>query len=192
MCCNRELMLGLVGFEAHYAIYPPGAAYARHRDRFRDDDTRVLSCVLYLNDGVARGGRRRAAPLPPDGATLDVAPQGGTFVAFLSDTFDHEVLPASRERLALTGWFRRRALQALPPARRARIFAGKCKAFRARAAPPHHRHPQAGARHVAGGADSHPPRRLVSGFGDRRAGRSWRQRPRVRLQGRARRATGPR
>jgi SM-20-related protein len=111
-CCNSELLLGLVEFEAHYAIFPPGAAYERHRDRFRDDDTRVLSVVLYLNEAWHRqeGGVLRLYML--DGSAHDVVPQAGTFVAFLSDTFDHEVLPATRERLALTGWFRRRALQA--------------------------------------------------------------------------------
>ena len=106
---NRELMLGLFSFEVHYALYPPGGGYARHRDRFRDDDARVLSCVVYLNDGWrdADGGAlriHRAAAAP-----LDVLPHGGTLVAFLSDGFDHEVLATSRERLSVTGWFRRRA-----------------------------------------------------------------------------------
>ena len=39
----------------------------------------------------------------------DVMPEGGTLVCFLSDGFWHEVLPATRARLSLTGWFRRRA-----------------------------------------------------------------------------------
>lgn len=109
--CNRELLLGLVEFEAHYAVFAPGACYTRHRDRFADDDTRVLSCVLYLNEAwdPDDGGALRL--YLPDGAQRDIVPRGGTFVAFLSDTFDHEVLPATRERTALTGWFRRRALQ---------------------------------------------------------------------------------
>jgi SM-20-related protein len=37
-----------------------------------------------------------------------VAPVGGTLVAFLSERFHHEVLPARRERYSLTGWFTRR------------------------------------------------------------------------------------
>ena len=110
IACNRSLMTGLVEYEGHYALYPPGASYARHRDRFRDDDTRVLSCVLYLNDGwrIEDGGALR---LYVDGArAIDVWPEAGTLVAFLSARFDHEVLPARRPRLALTGWFRRRPL----------------------------------------------------------------------------------
>ena len=109
LALNRRLMLGLFSFEVHYALYPPGGGYARHRDRFRDDDARVLSCVLYLNDAwrESDGGALRIHrdAVPP----LDVLPHGGTLVAFLSERFDHEVLAASRERLSVTGWFRRRA-----------------------------------------------------------------------------------
>jgi SM-20-related protein len=106
---NEALYLGLFDFEGHYAIYPPGAGYARHLDRFRDDDARVLTLIVYLNDGWtdAHGGALRVER--GDGVSCDVSPEGGTLVAFLSDRFPHEVLPASRERLACTGWFKRRA-----------------------------------------------------------------------------------
>ena len=105
---NRSLMLGLHELEAHYALYPPGAGYARHRDRFRDDDTRVLSSVLYLNSdwNEADGGALRLHL--PDGA-VDVPPRGATLVLFLSAEIEHEVLPTTRERLSIAGWFRRRA-----------------------------------------------------------------------------------
>lgn len=106
--CNRALILGLFEFESHYALYPPGACYARHRDRFRDDDARVLSFVLYLNEGWRPGDEGALRLYLDHGATFDVAPIGGTLVAFLSEAFDHEVLPATRPRIALTGWFRRR------------------------------------------------------------------------------------
>lgn len=105
---NRALMLGLDELEAHFAMYLPGARYARHRDRFRDDDARVLSSVLYINndwkecdDGALR--------LYLSDRHLDVYPSGGTLVLFLSADFDHEVLPATRDRLSIAGWFRRRA-----------------------------------------------------------------------------------
>lgn len=107
---NKSTFLGLISFEGHYALYPPGACYRRHRDRFRDDDTRVLSCVLYLNAAwtAADGGALRI--YLPRNQSSDVLPVGGTLVCFLSDRFEHEVLPATRERLSIAGWFRRRGL----------------------------------------------------------------------------------
>ncbi len=110
---NRECLLGLFELEAHLAAYPPGAGYPTHLDRLRDDDARVLSIVLYLNPGwrAQDGGALRlyleAAGRAP---YADVAPVGGTLVAFLSDRFPHAVLPARRERLSLTGWFRKRGM----------------------------------------------------------------------------------
>jgi len=105
---NRELSLGLFELECHYAAYPPGAAYARHLDRFVTDASRVVSCIVYLNPGwsAADGGALR---LHVGDGTVDVLPEGGTLATFLSERFWHEVLPATRLRLSLTGWFRRRA-----------------------------------------------------------------------------------
>ena len=76
---NRTTFLGLFSFEGHYALYPPGAFYRRHRDRFRDDDARVLSCVLYLNDAwsAADGGALRIHF--PGGGVRDVLPIAGWF-----------------------------------------------------------------------------------------------------------------
>jgi len=102
---NRLLFAGLREVEAHYAVYPPGAGYARHRDRFRDDDARVLSWVTYLNEDwdEAEGGALRLHA--GDGA-IDVAPRIGASVCFRSE-LEHEVLPASRERHSIAAWFRR-------------------------------------------------------------------------------------
>jgi SM-20-related protein len=104
---NRSLALGAFDLEMHYAIYPAGAGYARHRDRFRDDDARVLSCVAYLNDGW-RDDDGGALRLHLAAGARDVPPRGGTLVTFLADAVEHEVLPAQRARLSVTGWFRRR------------------------------------------------------------------------------------
>lgn len=105
---NRSLYLGLEDFEGHFALYPPGAFYQKHLDRFRDDDRRTVSAVFYLNRDwpAAQGGELRL--YLPDERTLDVPPLAGRLVVFLSGEFPHEVLPASHERLSLTGWFRRR------------------------------------------------------------------------------------
>jgi SM-20-related protein len=104
---NRRLFLGLDECEAHYAAYPPGGGYARHRDRFRDSDARVVTLVSYLNDdwGDADGGALRLHA--DDGSHVDIAPVGAS-VCFLSE-LEHEVLPAHRERFSIAAWFRRNA-----------------------------------------------------------------------------------
>lgn len=105
---NRGLFLGLEDFESHFALYPPGAFYLKHLDRFRDDDRRTVSAVLYLNPlWLPEHGGQLRMTLKGD-AEYDVQPIGGCLVVFLSGEIPHEVLPSTRERLSLTGWFRRR------------------------------------------------------------------------------------
>lgn len=104
---NRELFLGISEVEAHYACYPAGTFYRKHRDRFRDSDARVVSLVGYLNDDWQEGDGGALRLYLPDGE-IDVLPQGGTSVCFLSE-LEHEVLPATRQRLSIAAWMRRRA-----------------------------------------------------------------------------------
>lgn len=104
---NRELFLGLEEFECHFAFYPPGAFYQTHLDRFRDDDSRCVTAVLYLNPDwqAEHGGALRMHFA--DGAQSDIPPLAGNLVVFLSGEFPHEVLETQVDRLSLTGWFRR-------------------------------------------------------------------------------------
>ena len=48
-----------------------------------------------------QGGQLR---IYTEGASQDVLPIAGRLVCFRSDVLEHEVLPATRERLSLTGW----------------------------------------------------------------------------------------
>ena len=107
---NQSLLLGLESVEAHYAVYPPGAAYARHRDRFRDDDARVLSLVCYLNANwpESAGGQLR---LHLADGYHDIAPNMGISVIFLSEEIEHEVLPAMQTRYSIAAWFRQREIK---------------------------------------------------------------------------------
>jgi SM-20-related protein len=41
-----------------------------------------------------------------DGGDVDVAPNGGDSVCFLSE-LEHQVMPAGRERLSIAGWMTR-------------------------------------------------------------------------------------
>ena len=109
---NRTLYLGLAELESHFTIYPPGAFYRRHLDRFRGSEQRQVSSILYLNQGWSpeHGGQLRLYLDEANDATyLDIEPAGGTLVLFLSGRFWHEVLPVTRQRMSLTGWFRTRA-----------------------------------------------------------------------------------
>ncbi len=111
LAINRTLFLGLFEFEGHLAVYPPGAYYRKHLDQFRDQDQRLVSVILYLNNDWQEedGGQLRLYTDPTEtGRQEQVLPIAGRLVCFLSDRFVHEVLPARRERISITGWFRKR------------------------------------------------------------------------------------
>jgi SM-20-related protein len=104
---NQELFLNIATLEGHFAIYPPGGFYRRHVDRFRSDDARVISIVIYLNESWE----------PGDGGELEVffqntarkvEPRAGTLVCFRSECIEHEVHEAKVKRVSFAGWFRHR------------------------------------------------------------------------------------
>ena len=100
---NQTLFLSLKDFEVHMTRYPVGAYYKRHIDQFRRDDHRKLSVICYLNEDwhETKGGQLRIyLPEKP----VDILPIAGRLVCFRSEQLEHEVLPATRERLSLTGW----------------------------------------------------------------------------------------
>lgn len=107
---NARTFLGLYDFEGHFSVYPPGAFYRRHVDRFQSAGQRTVSLVLYLNDAwqAADGGALRIYHRDETDAEryTDVLPEAGTLACFLSEATAHEVLPAQRERFSFTGWFR--------------------------------------------------------------------------------------
>lgn len=113
MALNRQLLLGLIDGEAHYAVYPPGGGYARHRDCLHASDARVVSAVYYLNAhwAAADGGALRL--YLPEGAHHDIVPEGGKLVLFLSAQFEHEVLTTRRSRMSIACWLRQQAMPAL-------------------------------------------------------------------------------
>ncbi len=112
LALNRALILGLFDYEAHYALYPPGAHYARHVDAFHGASlqarpNRILSTVCYLNDGWQPGDGGELQLWNGTGAEVaTLAPLAGRAVIFLSEEFPHAVLPTQRDRLGIAGWFR--------------------------------------------------------------------------------------
>ncbi len=105
---NQQLFLGLFSFESHFAHYSEGAFYRRHLDVFKGEDNRVLSLVVYLNPGwlPKDGGELVIYPEKGEQEGVPVTPEQGTLALFLSEEFEHEVLPAKRDRFSIAGWFR--------------------------------------------------------------------------------------
>lgn len=105
---NQRLFLGLFSFECHFAHYSPGDYYKRHLDAFRGEANRVLSIVTYLNPGWSNtdNGELVLYLDDHDREGLKVVPLYGTIVVFLSEEFPHEVLPATRDRYSVAGWYR--------------------------------------------------------------------------------------
>ncbi len=105
---NRRLFLGLFSFESHFAHYAPGDFYKKHYDAFRGQANRVLTIVVYLNPGwlSTDGGEMIMYRDDDDREGIRILPMMGSIVVFLSEEFPHEVVPASRDRYSIAGWFR--------------------------------------------------------------------------------------
>jgi len=110
LAINRRLFLGLVDFEGHFAVYPPGAFYKAHLDRHQGTADRVVTAILYLNpEWTAEcGGRLKiwTEPGRQDGPFEWIEPRMGSLVVFLAGEHWHEVEEARAQRHSLTGWFR--------------------------------------------------------------------------------------
>jgi len=100
---NQSLFLSLKDLELHMTIYPKGSYYKRHLDQFKKDDHRKLSVICYLNENWKENEGGQLRVYLPD-QIKDFFPTAGKLVCFRSDLLEHEVLPATRERLSLTGW----------------------------------------------------------------------------------------
>lgn len=110
---NRTCYLGLHDSEFHYALYPPGTFYKRHLDQFRSDSRRKLSVICYLNTNWQdEDGGQLALFVPETTGSSErevvIQPIGGRLVCFESARLEHEVRPATRERLSMTGWLKTR------------------------------------------------------------------------------------
>ena len=113
---ERELGNAADRSHAMMAHYPPGGAYVRHCDNHckegQGDDCngRRATAIIYLNDGwkEAHGGELLLYKPPPDhnDTLCRVAPKLGSVIIFWSDfRVPHEVLPAVRDRFAITTWY---------------------------------------------------------------------------------------
>lgn len=103
---NKTCYTSINAFEFHYAYYDVGSFYKRHVDQFRNDNGRLFSFVLYLNDDwqFEDGGELM---LYTNKETIPILPVGGRAVFFKSDEIEHEVKAAlTKPRLSLVGWLK--------------------------------------------------------------------------------------
>ncbi|KAF9434699.1 hypothetical protein BGZ76_007585 [Entomortierella beljakovae] len=103
--------------EYQLAYYPPDSShYERHRDSFptndpEDKDQRRITAIVYFNPDWTQGdgGELRVFDKgmgDEEEKQIDIAPNAGRCVLFLSGVMDHAVMPSFKERVALTSWYR--------------------------------------------------------------------------------------
>lgn len=102
---NESCYTRINAFEFHYALYETGSFYRRHLDQFKTNSDRKFSMVSYLNTGwLPEDGGELCIYSP--GVTKKIIPQINKSVLFRSDEMEHEVLPATRPRMSITGWLK--------------------------------------------------------------------------------------
>ncbi len=104
-CLNSTCYTGITGYEFHYSVYEKGSFYKKHLDRFRNNDSRQYSMIMYLNTDwqKANGGElciHHAHHLQ------HIAPESGKIVFFKSSELMHEVLETTTSRMSITGWLK--------------------------------------------------------------------------------------
>lgn len=106
---NRSLFMGLMTFETHFAVYPPGSFYKKHVDQFIENNDRRISCVYYLNSHweSAYGGALSLYD-KQDQLLASILPIGNRFVCFNSE-LPHEVCITQQFRYSITGWMKIRS-----------------------------------------------------------------------------------
>jgi hypothetical protein len=113
------LNLSNQAFNAKLAVTSAGGStYPLHIDNTLgvtgspNDDTRKLTCILYLNPDYVDGDGGELKLMLLDNKCWNLTPRGGRMLLFWSDAIPHEVLPhkpdnnsAEFDRYALTIWF---------------------------------------------------------------------------------------
>jgi SM-20-related protein len=103
---NQTCYTGLNACEFHYALYEEGSFYKRHKDSFKNDNSRKYSMISYLNDNWTEN----------DGGQLiihhkeemqKILPMSQKAIFFQSDVLEHEVAVARRPRMSISGWLKR-------------------------------------------------------------------------------------
>lgn len=103
---NQTCYAGIQQYEFHYTLYEKGSFYKKHMDQFSQNDSRVYSIIMYLNEAWQEGDGGELV-IYQDERSLKIPPKQGTMVFFDSGSLPHEVLETHVPRLSITGWLKR-------------------------------------------------------------------------------------
>lgn len=102
---NQTCYTGITSYEFHYAFYDKGSFYKKHLDQFKNNNSRMYSMIMYLNEDWQPndGGELCVYPF---GKAQIISPLNGKCVFFKSDQLEHEVLLSHQPRMSITGWLK--------------------------------------------------------------------------------------
>ena len=102
---NSTCYAGINAYEFHYAVYEQGSFYKRHKDQFKNNDSRKFSLITYLNNNwqQADGGQLQ---IYRNDTMQQIQPHAQSAVLFKSNEIEHEVIKANRSRMSITGWLK--------------------------------------------------------------------------------------
>lgn len=98
--------IGLSEIECHYAVYNDGHFYHKHRDATTQNNKRVFSFVVYLNESWNAEDGGQLTGYSDAEKIFSIEPRMGQMILFNSE-LEHEVLKTYKTRYSLTGWIRR-------------------------------------------------------------------------------------
>jgi SM-20-related protein len=102
---NSTCYTGINAYEFHYAVYEEGTYYKRHKDQFKNNNSRKYSLINYLNHNWLEEDGGQLLVYQNDGVQK-IQPQSQTAVFFKSSEMEHEVVLAHRQRMSITGWLK--------------------------------------------------------------------------------------
>ena len=103
---NQTCYTNIKSHEFHYSLFESGDFYRKHLDQFKDDSSRQLSIIIYLNPNweAKDGGELLVYQVNNNQA---ISPTQGKTVFFKSSELEHEVLVTQQPRMSITGWLKR-------------------------------------------------------------------------------------
>ena len=111
---NIKLHLGIVEYQCHPSIFPATFFFRKHIDAYGEEASHVVSYVFYIHESWAPSEGGALILYDQDNHPLaKVMPEPGSFIAFKSRDFPHEVKTCFRERRSITGWFHNRPVTLL-------------------------------------------------------------------------------